>query len=105
MILPVFRNPLTARRVIRWYLLVNVQRVKVSLMRFKDAIRHLEGMGLIVEGAGAKVRAGRRRLLRNPVHIVPVRVAKNGMLPPELIEMIRESRAHLNASPRRRKLH
>ena len=73
-------------------------------MRFKDAVRHLEGMGLIVEGAGGKVQSG-RRWLRNPVGIVPVRVAKNGMLPPELTKMIRESRAYLKGSPTRRKPH
>ena len=71
-------------------------------MKFKDAVQHLEGLGLMVEGASGQVHSGRRRL-RNPVHIVPVRVAKNGMLPPELTEMIRESRAHLNGSSRRRK--
>ena len=71
-------------------------------MRFKDAVQQLEGLGLTVEGAGGQVQSGRRRL-RKPVHIIPVRVAKNGMLPPELTEMIRESRAHLNGSSRQRK--
>jgi hypothetical protein len=71
-------------------------------MRFKDAVQHLEGLGLIVEGADGKVHSGHRRL-RNPGHIVPVRVARNGMLPSELTEMIRESRAQLNGSSRRRK--
>ena len=73
-------------------------------MKFKDAVQHLEGLGLTVEGAGGNVHSGRRRL-RNAARIVPVRVAKNGMLPPKLTEMIRESRAHLNGSSRRRKSH
>jgi hypothetical protein len=71
-------------------------------MRFKDAVQHLEGLGLVVEDAGGKTYSGRRRL-RKPVHVVPVRVAKNGMLSPKLAEMIRESRAHLNGSSTRRK--
>jgi hypothetical protein len=73
-------------------------------MKFKDAVQHLEGLGLVVEGAGSQIHSGRRRL-RKPVRIVPVRVAENGLLPPELTEMIRESRAHLNGSSRRRKSH
>jgi hypothetical protein len=95
---------MVAYRVVRQYLLVSAQSVKVLVMRFKDAVQHLEGLGLVVEGAGGKVQSGRRRP-RNPVHIVPVRVAKNGMLPPELTEMIRESRAHLNGSSKRPKPH
>jgi len=71
-------------------------------MRFKDAVQHLEGLGLAVEGTDGMVHSGRRRL-HKPVHIVQVRVAKQGMLPPELVEMIRESRAYLNGSSKRRK--
>lgn len=71
-------------------------------MRFKDAVQHLEGLGLTVEGPGGIAHPGRERL-RKPSRRVPVRIAKNGMLSSELTEMIRVSRAQLNGSSKRRK--
>ena len=70
-------------------------------MRFKEAVQHLQGLGLVVEGAGGQAHSGGRRQ-RGAVQAVPVREAKNGMLPPDLVEMIRESRAQLNGSRRRK---
>ncbi len=71
-------------------------------MKFKDAVRHLRRLGLAVVMPDGKLdRTGKRLRLRNPYRAVPVRVLKEGTLPADLREMIRESRAPTQRSSKK----
>ncbi len=78
--------------------------VVISDMKFKDAVRHLESLGLAVVMPDGKLhRTGRRLRLRNPRSVVPVRILKKGALPQDLRQMIHQSRAEADPSAERRR--
>jgi hypothetical protein len=70
-------------------------------MKFKEAVKHLEDLGLTaVMPDGTAYRTRERRRFRNPIRPIAVQVLKNGNLPEDLREMIRQSRAETRAASR-----
>ena len=73
-------------------------------MEFRDAVRHLESLGLTVENVAQERRRKARRMrtppiARNPtVRRVPVQIVREGKMPKKLAEMIRQSRAEIRIS-------
>ena len=91
-------------------------------MKFSEAVRHLENIGLVVEGVGQKPHRKRPLKRNRPTHyvqantaggsingreprrvpntgnIVPVRIVKERGMPKKLVKMIRQSRAEARDS-------